>query len=228
MLVVCEFGSYGKWLISYDYNLISKTTSQLLYFCNHMGIIKSIAIKFYLLRMKLNKIANVGKIITNTNNTKPITSIYEIKVQTIEGKEISLEQFRGKKLLIVNTASECGYTPQYAQLQEMTLEFKDKLNVLGIPSNDFGEQEPLDDSGVKQFCEVRYGVTFPLTKKYNVIGNTKTDLYQWLSNKNQNGWNNQQPEWNFYKYLIDESGTLVGIYSQHIEPFADEILKHIE
>lgn len=198
------------------------------YFCNWMGIIKTAAIKVYGLRMKINKVMSIGRIITNTNNIKPITSIYNITVQTIEGKEILLEHFRGKKLLIVNTASECGYTPQYAQLQEMSVEFKDTLFILGVPSNDFGEQEPLDDNGVKQFCEVRYGVTFPLTKKYNVVGKAKTDLYQWLSDKNQNGWNNQQPEWNFYKYLVDENGTLMGVYSQHVEPFADEILKHIE
>ena len=109
----------------------------------------------------------------------------------------------------------------------MTIEFKDKLNVLGIPSNDFGEQEPLDDNGVKQFCEVRYGVTFPLTKKQEVIGKSQIELYKWLTDANQNGWNSQQPEWNFYKYLSDENGTLLGVYSQHVEPASDDITNKI-
>ncbi len=154
----------------------------------------------------------MGKIILNTNSAAPKESIYEINIESNDGSTISFEKCKGKMLLIVNTASDCGYTPQYAQLQELCNEFKNELVVIAVPSNDFGQQEPLDDNGVKQFCEVRYGVTFPLTKKQSVVGANKTKLYKWLTDKNKNGWNNQEPEWNFYKYLITETEFLKAFF----------------
>lgn len=152
----------------------------------------------------------------------PLVSIFDINVKTIDGEEISLSKFKGKKLLIVNTASECGYTHQYVQLQELFL--KNNIVVLGFPSNDFGAQEPGSEEEIKTFCETKYHVTFPLFEKINVKSDVVHPLYQWLGDSSQNGWNLQEPTWNFCKYLIDENGKLLKFFNASIDPLDEEII----
>jgi glutathione peroxidase len=155
------------------------------------------------------------------------TSIYEIKVKTIDGTETTLSSFKGKKMLIVNVASECGYTPQYADLQKLHEQYGDKVAVLGFPTNDFGAQEPGNEETIKSFCQKNYGVTFPMFSKIQVKGNDMHPLYQWLTDPEKNGWNNRQPAWNFNKYLVDENGNLTDYFPSKVKPMDELILSKL-
>jgi glutathione peroxidase len=150
-------------------------------------------------------------------------TIYDFTMKSIDGKDISLGQFRGKKILIVNVASECGYTPQYKDLQKLYEAYKGNLIILGFPANNFGEQEPGSDETIKTFCEKNYGVTFPMFSKISVVGEDQNPLYQWLSKKELNGWNDQAPKWNFCKYLISEKGELLKFFSSAVKPMSEEL-----
>jgi glutathione peroxidase len=161
---------------------------------------------------------------TTTNSTK---SIYDFTLNTIEGKPLNFTMFRGKKLLIVNTASECGYTPQYDELQHLHETHGDKLTVLGFPANNFGAQEPGSNEEIGAFCRKNFGVTFQLFEKSDVTGKNQNPLYQWLSHKELNGWNDEKPSWNFCKYLISENGELLKFYSAGVSPMSDELLKQL-
>ena len=154
----------------------------------------------------------------------PSQSFYEFKMKTLDGKEVNFADFKGKKVLLVNTASECGYTPQYEALQALSEKYGDKLVVLGFPANDFGKQEPGTNSEIGAFCKKNYGVTFQIFEKIDVVGANKAPLYKWLSEKDKNGWNSQEPKWNFCKYLVDENGTLVGFYPSAVKPLDQEIV----
>ncbi|TAF46196.1 MAG: glutathione peroxidase [Sphingobacteriales bacterium] len=158
-------------------------------------------------------------------NSKSI--FYTFKLNAIDGKVIDFAKFAGKKVLIVNTASECGYTPQYKELQKLHETFGNKVIVLAFPCDDFGGQEPGNASTIQSFCEKNYGVTFQIFQKINAKGNTISPLYQWLTNKNQNGWNEQAPTWNFCKYLINEKGELVKFFPSSINPMGKEIMDAI-
>lgn len=152
------------------------------------------------------------------------TSIYDFKINDIDGKEVDFSQYKGKKLLLVNVASKCGYTPQYADLQELHEKHGDKVTIIGFPANNFGGQEPGSNDEIKQFCSENYGVTFKMMDKVSVKGVDKHPLFRWLSDKDLNGWNNQEPSWNFCKYLIDEDGKLVKFFPSSTKPMAEEIV----
>lgn len=160
-----------------------------------------------------------------TDMKKSNKSFYDFKFRSIEGKEIDFSQFKGKKVLIVNTASECGYTPQYEELQRLHEMHGDKVIILGFPANNFGAQEPGSNKEIGAFCRKNFGVTFQLFEKSDVIGKNQNPLYYWLTHKEQNGWNNEKPNWNFCKYLISEDGELLKFYSSAINPLSDEIVK---
>ena len=149
-------------------------------------------------------------------------SFYDFKLKSIEGKEIDFSIYKGKKVLIVNTASECGYTPQYNELEYLHETHGDKITILGFPANNFGGQEPGTNSDIGAFCRKNFGVTFQLFEKIDVKEN---ELYKWLSDEKQNGWNNEAPTWNFCKYLINEKGELIRYYSSAVSPMSDEIVK---
>ena len=172
--------------------------------------------------------ANIG-ISCISNQSKPETampatkSFYDFKLKSIDGKEIDFAQYKGKKVLLVNVASRCGYTPQYKELQELHTKFGDKVVVLGFPANNFGGQEPGKNEEIKGFCEKNYGVTFQLFEKISVKGSDTNPLYQWLSKKDLNGWNDQAPSWNFCKYLVNENGELVKFFGSSVSPTGDEI-----
>ncbi|MFZ1527191.1 MAG: glutathione peroxidase [Ferruginibacter sp.] len=152
------------------------------------------------------------------------TSFYDLAATLGTGAELSFSSLKGKKVLIVNTASDCGYTPQYKGLQELHEKYKEKLFIIGFPSNDFGEQEKGTDDVIEQFCQVNYGVSFPLVKKSAVIkGAEQHTVYQWLTDENKNGWNYAAPNWNFCKYLIDENGNLTHFFQSGVEPGSAEL-----
>jgi glutathione peroxidase len=151
------------------------------------------------------------------------TSVHEFKLRTLEGEEISLSKFKGKKMLIVNVASECGYTPQYKELQELHEKFGNKVSVIGIPANNFGAQEPGTALEIREFCTKNYGVTFQMMEKVSVKGDDMHPLFQWLSKKELNGVNDQPPTWNFCKYLIDEEGRVIKFFNSKVKPTSEEI-----
>lgn len=138
--------------------------------------------------------------------------------RSLGGSEIRLSDYRGKKIIFVNVASECGFTPQYSELEKWYKENKEKVKVIGIPSNEFGKQEPGSNEEIADFCETNYGITFPLIEKTSVKGENKCELYRWLTDPEKNGWNSKEPAWNFCKYLIDENGFLRGYYPSHVIP----------
>ncbi|WP_289029058.1 glutathione peroxidase [uncultured Algoriphagus sp.] len=158
-------------------------------------------------------------------NTKTMESeFYNFKLKDLDGKEVNFEQFKGKKILVVNVASKCGYTPQYAALQELHENFGDQIQILAFPANNFGGQEPGSNEEIKEFCSTNYGVTFPVFEKISVKGFDKHPLYRWLSDENLNGWNNQEPTWNFCKYYINEKGELEKFFPSSVAPLDEEIL----
>jgi len=150
-------------------------------------------------------------------------SVHDFTLKSIDGKDISLGQFKGKKLLIVNVASQCGYTPQYKDLEELSKTYKDKLVVLGFPANNFGSQEPGAEAEIKSFCEKNYGVTFPLFSKISVVGKDQDPLYKFLSSKELNGTVGETPKWNFSKYLIDENGKVLKFFPSATKPLSKDI-----
>jgi glutathione peroxidase len=160
-----------------------------------------------------------------TMTTTATKTLYDFKMKSIDGQEIDLSKYKGKKVLIVNTASECGYTPQYADLQKLNEQYGSKVIILGFPANNFGAQEPDSNKKITSFCTKNYGVTFQMFEKISVTGADQADLYKWLSHKDQNGWNDNAPSWNFCKYLINEKGELIKFYPSKVNPMSDEITK---
>tara|TARA_B110000014_G_C20060014_1_gene551970 strand:+ start:279 stop:797 length:519 start_codon:yes stop_codon:yes gene_type:complete len=152
----------------------------------------------------------------------PPFSIYNIKIHSISNTLINLRDFKGKKILFVNVASKCGFTPQYYGLQKLYEENIDKLMVIGLPCNQFAFQEPGDNIQINNFCKSNYGVNFLITEKVKVYGFKKHSLYNWLTNKKENGVLNSYVKWNFQKYLIDETGSLKAVFPPKTKPF-DEI-----
>lgn len=155
----------------------------------------------------------------------PAVSLYTIPVTLIDGASMNFESFKGKKMLIVNTASDCGYTGQYEGLQKLHERYKDKLVVIGFPANNFKEQEKGSDAEIATFCKKNYGVDFLLAQKSSVIkGADQHPVFKWLTDPAQNGWNDKAPGWNFSKYLISENGQLIGYFGSAVEPDALEKL----
>lgn len=160
---------------------------------------------------------------------QPSSSIHQFTANSIEGKVIRFEDFKGKKLLIVNTASECGLTPQFKQLQELFDTYKDRnFLIIGFPCNDFASQDPGSNTEIQSFCQRNYGVSFLMMEKIHVKGNEIHPIYRWLTQKKENGVMSSQVKWNFQKYLIDENGFLVDTVSPWKQPTTKRIVKWIE
>ena len=170
-----------------------------------------------------------GKKGLNTGNfsnkkAEPAISFYSLKDIANNGSEFDFEKLRGKKVMLVNTASDCGYTGQYDDLQKLSEQYKDKLVVIGFPANDFKKQEKGTDEEIAEFCKINFGVSFPLMKKSSVIkGANQNKIFEWLTNSAKNGWNSEQPSWNFCKYIVDEQGRLTNYFGSTIEPLGKEI-----
>lgn len=157
-----------------------------------------------------------------------MASIHNISIGGINGKELQLDQFKGKKLLIVNVASACGFTSQYEQLEELYRHYQDKFVILGCPCNDFGRQEPGDEEEIQSFCKTMFDVSFPLTKKINIRSTPVHPLYEWLTRKDRNGVSDNEVSWNFQKYAISPQGEWQQLFSVETSPLDDRIIQWIE
>lgn len=167
-------------------------------------------------------------IITHSAQTPPV-SFYGLSAVSIEGKPVDWTLLRGKKVLLVNTASDCGYTAQYATLQTLQDRFADRLVVIGFPANDFKEQEQGDNASIASFCQRNYGVRFLLMQKTSVVPGTQQDpIYRWLTDPAQNGWNSKAPSWNFSKYLVDEQGRLTHYFDPSVSPLDESIIQALQ
>ena len=155
-------------------------------------------------------------------------TIYDYKVESLDGKEINFADFKGKKILIVNTASECGFTPQYADLEKLSNDYEDKLVVIGFPANNFGGQEPGTNTEIGAFCQKNYGVTFPLAAKVSVKGDDTAPIFKYLTDKDLNGVKNTTILWNFTKFLVDENGKLIDTFVSTTKPTDDAITKYLK
>lgn len=154
-------------------------------------------------------------------------SVYTFKVPALDGSTIDFSKFKGKKILIVNTASECGYTPQYADLQKLYDSYKSKLVIVGFPANNFGGQEPGSNTEIKEFCKKNYGVTFPMSEKVSVKGDDIHPIFKWLTSKSENGVMDAEIKWNFTKFLLDEKGQLIAVFPSKVNPTSEEITKYL-
>jgi glutathione peroxidase len=170
-----------------------------------------------------------NKIQVNAMAHKPSRSLYDYGITLNDGSKISMNDFKGKKILVVNTASDCGYTAQYESLQRLYESNEGKVVVIAFPANDFKQQESADNAVIAAFCKKNYGVSFPLAKKTSVIkGVNQEPLFQWLTDSTLNGWCNQAPEWNFSKYLVDENGLLTHYFPAGISPLDKQVIQAIQ
>lgn len=168
-------------------------------------------------------------VFVNSAHKTPVQPLYELPVKLNTGTELKLRDLAGKKILIVNTASDCGYTRQYEELQELQTRFAGKLQVIGFPANDFSEQEKGSDEEIMQFCKLNYGISFPLSTKTTVVKSVSQNaVFQWLSSKELNGWNDKAPSWNFSKYLVDETGNLTHYFDPSVSPLGNDIVSAIQ
>lgn len=154
---------------------------------------------------------------------KRAQSIHKFKVEGLDGSQIDFSKYKGKKILVVNTASKCGYTPQYEFLQKLYTNNAGKLVIIGFPANNFGQQEPGDSKEIKEFCTKNYGVTFPMAAKVSVKGEDIAPIYKWLTSKKLNGVLDADIKWNFTKFLLDEKGVLIAKFDSKVNPLGPEI-----
>lgn len=155
-------------------------------------------------------------------------NIFQFKVESIDGGTIDFSTFKGKKILIVNTASKCGYTPQYEELEKLYNVYKNKLVIVGFPANNFGGQEPGSNEEIKSFCTKNYGVTFPMAAKVSVKGDDTAPIFKWLTEKSQNGVMDATIKWNFTKFLLNENGELLAVFPSAVKPMSEEIVKYLK
>ena len=156
------------------------------------------------------------------------SSFYNLMFKSIEGDEVSMSEFKGKYILLVNVASECGYTSQYTELQALHKQYKEKLVVIGYPCNQFGGQEPGGTEEIKSFCKKNYGVTFLLSEKIDVKGSNQHEIYNWLTDKNLNEIKSSSVKWNFQKYLISDEGELIDVFYSSTKPNSSKITSYID
>ncbi|QXP72780.1 glutathione peroxidase [Tenacibaculum sp. AHE15PA] len=175
--------------------------------------------------LKITLLMALFSFLGNAQTVTPKESLYDIKIEGIDGKNLDLNQYKGKKILFVNVASKCGFTNQYDGLQELYTKHGDKLVVIGLPCNQFGSQEPGAESEIKSFCTLNFGVEFPMTEKLDVKGDNQHSLYSWLTDKEKNGKMNSSVKWNFQKYLVDEEGRLVDVFYSTTKPMSSKITK---
>lgn len=161
------------------------------------------------------------------DNAKPAESIYNLNIKSLDGSAINLNDFKGKKILFVNVASKCGFTPQYADLQKLHEKYKKNLVIIGVPCNQFMNQEPGSNEEIASFCKKNYGVTFLISEKVDVKGKNQHPLYSWLTTKSKNGVLDSSVKWNFQKYLIDENGRLLEMFASNVNPMESKLTSKI-
>jgi len=167
-----------------------------------------------------------SRVVLPEEKKAPVVSLYDIPFETINGEPSSFAAYKGKKIVIVNTASDCGYTGQYEELQSLYAQAKGQIMVVGFPANDFKDQEKGSNEQIASFCKKNYGVEFPIAAKASVVkGNNQHPVFAWLSDPTKNGWNKEAPAWNFSKYIIDEEGKLIGYFDPGVSPLGKDFLK---
>jgi glutathione peroxidase len=178
--------------------------------------------------MKSNKLLQISFLLTlSVAGFSQSKGFYDFKVKTLEGNDFDLSSLKGKKVMVVNTASKCGNTPQYKDLEEVYQKYQDVLVIIGFPANNFMNQEPGSAAEIRTFCTDKYGVTFPMMQKISVKGDDMHPLYKWLTSKKENGIMDSEVKWNFQKYLIDENGKLVDVVNPKEYPNSDRVLSWI-
>ena len=192
-----------------------------------LSFVKVLILAFIIVSTVPYLMSNEKKVSGKSYTIDPITTVFDYKIKNIYGDVVTLEKYRGKKILIVNVASRCGYTSQYKDLQKLQDRYKNKLQVIAFPCNDFGFQEPGTSEQIAEFCEVNYNIKFPIMEKINIRRSPSHPLYEWLSNSELNGWNDSKPKWNFYKYLINENGKLINIFNSGTSPLSTAIIEAI-
>lgn len=155
-------------------------------------------------------------------------NFYDIKINSLQGKSIDLKDFSNKHILFVNVASKCGFTPQYEDLEKLNKQYKEKLQIIGVPCNQFGKQEPGSSEEIASFCEANYGVSFLITEKVDVKGNNQHPLYTWLTSREFNNKKSSKVKWNFQKYLVSPEGKLIDYYLSITSPLSNKIIKHLK
>jgi glutathione peroxidase len=214
LMIIIVFSGY---VIIVNRNAVNMTTRQ--------KILKAI----YPAIIWLNKVTGSNNSSLSHKQQPPPVSFYTLSGTLNNGKALTMGECRGKKILLVNTASDCGYTGQYEALEQLYKKYKDRLLVIGFPANDFKEQEKGSDEDIAHFCKVNFGVSFPLMKKSVVIKNEQqSPIFQWLSDPAKNGWNKEAPSWNFCKYLINEEGVLTHYFESGVEPLSKTVIDAIE
>lgn len=189
--------------------------------CRRMSLKRSLLkIAYPMYRMLAECFTTKNAAHLNKDRIKPVVSFYTLSATLNNGNKLSFEELKGKKVLIVNTASDCIYTAQYAELQQAHQVHGDQIAIIAFPANDFKEQEKGNDAEIAQFCAINYDVDFMIAKKSKVLGAHANDVFQWLTQPEKNGWNRQVPQWNFSKYLIDEHGVLVSYSGPAVSPLS--------
>lgn len=171
--------------------------------------------------------SKAGVTVKEYSYTKDLNSIHQFKVESLTGGTINFADFKGKKILVVNTASKCGYTPQYKDLEALYQKEKGRLVIVGFPANNFGGQEPGTNSEIQEFCQKNYGVSFPMAAKISVKGDDMAPIYQWLTQKAKNGVLDAEVKWNFGKFLLDEQGKMMAYFPSKVTPLSEEILSKL-
>lgn len=183
----------------------------------------------YPLIKKLSRSGKMGTILHAPSGKTAPQSFYQLTAVKSNGMTIDFSDFKGKKVILVNTASDCGYTRQYEELQALYQKMGDRIAIIAFPANDFGEQEKGSDKDIEQFCQVNFGVTFPVAKKAIVIKSSEQNpVFVWLSHSTQNGWNDHAPDWNFSKYIVNENGNLSHYFASSISPLDPAFLQALE
>lgn len=178
--------------------------------------------------MMVGKKTNKGTVLFNDKKVIPKQSFFDLHVTLQSGKKLDFSSLKGKKVVLVNSASHCGYTGQYAELESLYKKNADSLEIIAFPTNDFGNQEKADDKEIQQFCQINYGVTFLIAKKGTVLKKAdQQPVFRWLLDEELNGWNSHAPDWNFGKYLINEDGILTHYFGPSVSPLEDEFLEAI-
>lgn len=213
LLLLAAFAGYVAYVNRYSKNMTLR-----------QKILKAVYPAF----MWWGKLTGKNVLRLSNQKTQPAVSFYTLKDTLNNGNVFDFSTLKGKKVVLVNTASDCGYTDQYDDLQKLYQQYNNKLVILGFPANDFKEQEKGSDEEIAQFCRINYGVTFPLMKKSSVKkGPGQNPVFQWLSDSTKNGWCNKQPSWNFSKYIINEEGILTNYFGSSVSPLSGEFIKAI-
>lgn len=183
---------------------------------------------FYPTLMWITKITGTNMANVKNESIQPPVSFYSLQTSLIDGSAFNFSGLKGKKVLLVNTASDCGYTDQYADLEKLYQQYKSELVILAFPANDFKEQEKENDAAIATFCKKNYGVTFPIMAKSSVIkSNRQNTIFNWLTNTASNGWNDKAPSWNFSKYIVNDKGQLTNYFDPGISPLSKEVINAI-